>query len=82
MPDDLDLEPGEYRERKPRGWRWRLPWSHPDDTKLPLVMMLVALGWLGFFFVNLPDNIEHSIVIAMTMFAFLAGIMFTLWLRD
>ena len=29
---DLDLPPGDYRERKPKGWRWKLPWSHDDDT--------------------------------------------------
>ena len=26
------LPPGDYRERKPKGWRWKLPWSHDDDT--------------------------------------------------
>lgn len=29
---DLDLPPGDYRERKPNGWRWKLPWSRDDDT--------------------------------------------------
>ena len=46
----IDLEPGDYSERKPKGWRWRLPWSHKDDPKLPLVMALLLLGALGWTF--------------------------------
>lgn len=53
MPD-IDLLPGDYRERKPKGWRWKLPWSHEDDVKLPLLYLVgvVAIGVYVFFRVH------------------------------
>lgn len=82
MPD-FDLEPGDYRERKPKGWRWRLPWSHAGDTKLPMVMFFIAMGFVAYFILNLPPSYSVWVVGGCSMFAFCAGGMFMLWLgRD
>lgn len=81
MPD-LDLDPGSYTERKPKGWRWRLPWSHPEDTKLPMVMFFVAVGFLVYFFANLPEGTAFGVCIGIAVFAAGAGGMLVLWLRD
>jgi len=81
MPE-LDLDPGSYRERKPKGWRWRLPWSHPEDTKLPMVMFFVAVGFLIYFFVNLPAGTSFGVCAGIATFAAGAGGMLVLWLRD
>lgn len=81
MPD-MDLPPGDYRERKPKGWRWRLPWSHPEDTKLPMVGFFVAAAFLAYFFINLPAGTDSGVVAGVTTFAAVAGAMLVLWLRD
>lgn len=81
MPN-LDLDPGEYTERKPRGWRWKLPWSHPEDTKLPMVGFFVAVAFLTYFFINLPSGTDGGVVAGVTTFAAVAGAMLILWLRD
>ena len=47
MPD-LEIDPGDYRERKPKGWRWRLPWSHPVSARTPFVGMLLMLGFVAY----------------------------------
>ena len=78
----VDLEPGEYTERKPKGWRWRLPWSHPDDTKLPMLWFFVAAGFVVYFVVSLPAGFPLGIVAGIGTFAFLAGGAFVLWWRD
>lgn len=82
MPEEIDLPPGEYRERKPKGWRWRLPWSHPDDAKMQFVYLVLAIGVLGFIFTN-RDQLSSGILFGVTaLFAVVAGIMFTLAFRD
>lgn len=82
MPD-IDLEPSDYAERKPRGWRWKLPWSHPQDTKLPMVVFFVCFGALAYFFVSLPDGTDWRVCIGIAVFAAAAGGQFVLWLgRD
>lgn len=78
----IDLEPGEYQERKPKGWRWRLPWGHPDDNKLPLVMFFVAAGFLVWFFLGrdqMPSDIMFGVA---AVFGIGAGGMFQLFMRD
>lgn len=67
-------------EHKPKGWRWRLPWSHPDDTKLPMVGFFVMVGFLAYFVANAPGPFGVSVGIAT--FAFCAGGCLVLWLRD
>lgn len=81
MPE-LDLEPGDYRERKPRGWRWRLPWSHPDDAKMQFGMLLACAGALAFVFLTRADGSRETLFGVTAVFAFVAGIMFTLVFRD
>lgn len=49
MPD-LDLDPGSYTERKPKGWRWQLPWGHPEDSKLHMTLSVICAGFLVFFY--------------------------------
>lgn len=73
----IDLEPGDYSERKPKGWRWRLPWSHKDDRKLPLMMLALTLGFVGYFFINMPPDMR-VISGGVALFAFLAGA-FAMW---
>lgn len=82
MPN-IDLEPGEYTDRKPKGWRWRLPWSHPQDTKLPMVLFFVCAGFVAFFFINLPPGTSWEVSAGIAVFAAAAGGQFMLWLgRD
>lgn len=73
----IDLEPGDYSERKPKGWRWRLPWSHKHDLKLPLVMLVLTLGFVAYFFIYMPDEMR-PIAGGVALFAFLAGA-FAMW---
>lgn len=78
----VDLGPGEYEERKPKGWRWRVPWSHPDDAKMQALYMVLALCILGFIFIN-RDELSSGILFGVTaLFAAVAGIMFALAFRD
>lgn len=82
MPD-LDLDPGDYAERKPKGWRSRLPWSHPQDTKLPMVLFFVCVGFLAYFFFNLPAGTDFGVSIGIAVAALGAGGQFMLWMgRD
>lgn len=81
MPD-LDLDPGSYTERKPKGWRWRLPWSHPEDTKLPMVMFFVAVGFLVWIFLGRGEASKEALFIGTLVFAAGDSGMLVLWLRD
>lgn len=78
----MDLDPGDYRERKPRGWRWRLPWSHPDDAKMQFGMLLACAGALGFIYWNREQLSSGLLFGVAASFAFVAGIMFALAFRD
>jgi hypothetical protein len=78
---ELDLPPGDYRERKPRGWRWKLHPDHDDDNWTPLVMFFVAVGAVAFILLNLPPGTSMPIVGAAAMFGAGAGAMFMLWTR-
>jgi hypothetical protein len=81
MPD-IDLPPGDYRERKPAGWRWRLPWSHPEDNKLHAAMLAVMLFGLGYVFLG-RDQLTSDILFGITaVLAAVAGIMFGHIARD
>jgi len=81
MPD-IDLEPGDYTERKPKGWRWKLPWSHADDTKLPMVMFFIALGGMAYFFAHRTELGPDMAFGAAALCGLGAGGMLVLWLRD
>jgi hypothetical protein len=81
MPN-IDLEPHEYTVRKPRGWRWRLPWSHDDDNKLPVVMLLVMIGGLTWLFLNRNEASSDLVTLAAAGLGFVVGIMLMLALRD
>ena len=81
MPE-LDLPPGDYRERKPKGWRWKLPWSHDDDVKLPMVMFFVVAAILVATFIYRDELTSGTLFGVSAMFAFAGGIMFMLWKRD
>jgi hypothetical protein len=81
MPE-MDLDPGDYRERKPKGWRWRLPWSHPDDAKMQFGMLLACAGALGFIYWNREQFSAGILFGVAAVFAFVAGIMFALAFRD
>lgn len=81
MPN-LDLGPGDYSERKPKGWRWKLPWSHPEDNKLPVVYLVGTLSGLVLLFLYRGEiNTMWSVPLAAGLGA-IAGIMFTLACRD
>ena len=82
MPD-IDLEPGDYQERKPKGWRWRLPWRHPQDTKTPMVLFFVCLGGLGWLFSVRHEVTTETLFMGVALAGFCAGGQFILWLgRD
>lgn len=78
----VDLGPGEYQERKPRGWRWRLPWSHPEDAKLQAVYMVLALGALGLIFLNRDELSSALLFGGAAVSGAIAGIAFALAFRD
>lgn len=81
MPD-LEIDPGDYRERKPKGWRWRLPWSHPVSARTPLAMLCVMLLGLGYIYLN-RVSVSADLLFAATAFAaFIAGGMFILAFHD
>lgn len=80
MPD-LDLPPGNYRERKPRGWRWRLPLAHEDDARTPFVMFVLAVAFLVYLLLR-PDAEPFRWTLAGGWaLGFGAGCMFILWTR-
>jgi hypothetical protein len=79
---ELDLPPGDYRERKPKGWRWRLPWSHPEDTKLPMVGFFVCVGFIAMFYIRRSEASVDMAMLGTGLFAFFAGGCMVLWLRD
>jgi hypothetical protein len=81
MPD-LDLPPGDYRERKPKGWRWKLPWSHNEDPKLSLVVFLAMAGWLVWVFTVRFELSPHWLFGGAAAGAFLAGWMLRSVFRD
>jgi hypothetical protein len=77
---ELDLPPGDYRERKPKGWRWRLPWSHPEGAKLPAVAALASAAVLFYAIAREPDPRWWVLGAAAWGFGIGCGIM--LALRD
>lgn len=81
MPE-IELDPGDYRERRPKGWRWRLPWSHDEDTKTPFVMLLVMIGFLTYIFLHLHELSPFAAFLGALAFGIPAGCMLMLWLRD
>lgn len=81
MPD-LDLDPGDYRERKPKGWRWRLPWSDPRDAKLFLVLSIICGGFVVYFVANTPGSDSQMAMFGGAMFGFLSGACLMWSLRD
>lgn len=81
MPD-IDLEPGDYTERKPKGWRWKLPWSHPEGARLSFSVFLVMVGFVVYFIVNRSAGTPFGEIAGAAMFAFVAGGMFAIWTRS
>lgn len=81
MPD-FDLDPGDYRDRKPKGWRWRLPWSHTEDVKLPMVMFFVLVGAFVYLLFRAENEDQVWLMLGSAAFALPAGAMMVLWLRD
>lgn len=81
MPE-IDLDPGEYTERKPKGWRWRLPWGHPEDAKLQLLAMLAGLGAMAYVFLNRDVLSSGMLFGGAAVSGVVAGIMFALAFRD
>lgn len=77
----FDLDPGNYRERKPRGWRWRLPLAHPDDAKMQALYMVIALIGLGLLFLYRHDLSVETLYGAAALCGVVAGIMFALAFR-
>lgn len=81
MPE-IDLEPGNYRERKPKGWRWRLPIAHPEDAKMQALYMVIALAGLGLLFLYRNEISSETLVPASAICGVVAGGMFALAFRD
>lgn len=80
MPD-LDLDPGSYTERKPRGWRWRLPLAHDDGTRLPFFMFVLMIGFVLYVLLR-PDAEPFRWIFGGGLaFGFGIGCMFILWTR-
>lgn len=79
---NLDLEPGDYRDQKPKGWRWRLPWAHPEDSKLHFTMCFACLVVLGYFFVNRMGLSPDQAMSAGALFGSIAAANLILALRD
>jgi succinate-acetate transporter protein len=74
----VDLKPTEYRKKNPRSGRWQFR----DNPRLCFAMMIVALGMLAWFFAG-RDEMSREVLFGVTaLFAFGAGGMFALWLKD
>jgi hypothetical protein len=79
---ELDLPPGDYRERKPKGWRWKLHPDHDDDNWTPLIVfaLLLVAGWYVYSRIN--EFTDHALSYAAGgMIGFGLGAMFMLWTR-
>ena len=81
MPD-MDLPPGAYRERKPKGWRWKLPWASPDGARLPFAMFLLMTAFVIYFVTQRSPATPFGEMAGIAVFAFVAGGMFAMWTRD
>jgi hypothetical protein len=79
---EIDLGPGEYTERKPKGWRWRLPLAHPEDAKMQALYMVLALAALGLLFIYRNEISTETLVAACGLCGVVAGGMFALAFRD
>ena len=82
MPD-IDLLPGDYRERKPKGWRWKLPWSHDDDVKMPFIVAIVFAGVGAYVYFHLHEFSDTGVLyLSGLMIGCVVGMMVQLGLRD
>lgn len=77
MPD-IDLGPNDYKIRDPKTGRWHLP----DDPKLARNYLVVLVGVMAFIFIT-RDGYGTDVLFGVSaMFAFCAGIMFAVWLKN
>lgn len=77
MPE-IDLGPNSYRKRDSRSGRWLMP----DDRIGSRNYFFVLLVVLGFIFWN-RDSFGSDVLFGISvMFAFCAGIMLAIWLKD
>lgn len=74
----LDLGPNNYRKRNPRTGKWRIG----EDPKLARNMMFLAIGILIWIFVIRDTLTSGTLFGGAAMFAFGAGIMLAIWLKD
>lgn len=74
----IDQDPRHYRVKNPRTGRWQFR----DNPRLCFVMMLVALGMLGWFFTGRHEMSREILFGVAAVFGFGAGGMFALWLKD
>lgn len=80
MPD-LELDPGSYKERKPRGWRWRLPLAHEDGSRLPFFMLVALVSFVTYLLLRADAEPFRVYIGAGLAFGFPIGCMFILWTR-
>jgi len=75
---NLDLGPNDYRVRDPKTGRW----NFRDDPKLARNYLFVLIAVLIFIFVTRNDGTRESLFGITAMFSFVAGGMFSIWLKD
>lgn len=78
---NLDLDPGSYKERKPRGWRWRLPLAHDDDARLPFIMFVLLVGFVVYLMLRADAEPFRLYIAGGLAFGIPIGAMFILWMR-
>jgi len=80
---DFDLDPGGYTERKPKGWRWKLPFDHDDDAKVPFVVAVVFAGAAAYVYLHIQEFTDPGVLYLFgLMIGCVVGMMVQLGLRS
>lgn len=74
----IDLGPNDYKKRDPRTGRWHIP----DDPKLARNYFFVIVAVLIGIFLTRDGGSRETLFGITALFAFCAGGMFALWLKD
>ena len=77
MPQ-IDIGPNEYRKLDPKTGRWNVP----DDPKFGRLMFFGAAAFLVFIFMHRSEFSSGVLFGVSSMFSFVAGGMFMMWMRD
>lgn len=75
---NIDLGPNDYKIRDPRTGRWHFT----DDRKLARNYLVVLIAVLGFIYLHRDEFGADVLFGVAVLFAFCAGGLFAIWLKD